>query len=52
MADQDKNDRKRDDKPDDAAPKKPQSGGSGIDDRTSKAQEEAAKERAREGGYQ
>jgi len=46
---------KRDDdrKADDTAPKKPQSGsGSGIDDRTSRAQEEAAKERAKEGGYQ
>lgn len=45
---------KRDDdrKPADKAPKKPQSGGSAIDDRTSKAQEEAAKERAKEGGYQ
>lgn len=49
MAEQNRDD---DRKAGDKAPKKPQSGGSAIDDRTAKAQEDAAKERAKEGGYQ
>ena len=37
---------------DQAADRKPQPGGGKLDDETSKAQEDAARERAENGGYQ
>lgn len=52
MAEQRDDDRKADDQAPQKPPKEPGAGGSGIDDRTSRAQEEAAKDRAKEGGYQ
>lgn len=52
MAETRDDDRKADDTAPKKPPQEPGSGGSGIDDRTAKAQEDAAKERAKEGGYQ